>query len=113
MALVSAATRADDLRADHAVTRISDVAQMLFSERRSEARPARAALKFGSGFEQGQAAQPAGKNALAFFGEKHAAKRRFRAVLEQHVPLFIAEIGDQIPPLLLAGRREVELHSRG
>ena len=63
---------------------------------------------FVAGREQRQPAQPAGVHARALLIEKHAAERRFGAVLEQHVALVVVEVGDKCVQLLLAGRREVE-----
>ena len=95
MALVRSASRADDLRPDHAVAGIANRIEMALGERLGEARPAGSALELGAAMEQGQPAQPAGKHALAFLVEEQAAERRLRPMLEQDVLLFRA----RAPPL--------------
>jgi hypothetical protein len=51
--------------------------------------------------EQGQPAQAAGVNAGALLIEKDAAERRFGAVLEQHAPLVVAEVGFETAPVVV------------
>src|SRR5262245_18174789 len=108
MPLVCATTGVDDLGSDHAVARIFDRAEMAFRERAGEARPAGAAFKLGAGLEQRQSAQTAGVDAFPLLLQEQAAKGCLGAVLEQHLPLFVAEICSQGPQLVFGGWRQVE-----
>src|SRR6185295_10235724 len=110
MALVSAATGADDLGADHAVAGVADGAEVIFRKRSREARPARAALELRAAPEQRQTAQAAGIHPRSLLFEEDAAERGFGSVLEQHVALLFAEFGNQLPKLIVAGRGQVELN---
>ena len=58
--------------------------------------------------EQRQAAQPAGVDPVPFLIEEQAAKRGLGAMLEQHVPLLIVEIGLQFVQLGICWRGQVE-----
>src|SRR5687768_348033 len=113
MALVAAAAGADDLRSDHSEADVADGLEMALSERRGEARPAGAAFELGAAVEQRQPAQAAGVNAIALLIEEDAAERRFGAVLEQHPPLVVAEIGGQLAKLVLARRGQIEARAQG
>src|SRR5687768_17799981 len=108
MALVGAAAGADDLGADHAVAGVADIFEVIGGIRRGEARPAGAALELSAGHEQGQAAQAAGVSAGPLFIEEDAAERRLGAMLEQHVPLLVAEVGFEPPAVGVAWWSQVE-----
>ena len=84
--------------------------EMILSDRRGEARPAGATFKFGAAFEQRQSAQAAGIQPLSLLVEENAAERRFLAMFEQQMSLFLAELRNQLPQLVLGGRRQIELH---
>ena len=94
VALVRAAAGADDLGADHAVAGVADGLEVPLGEGLGEARPAGAALELGAAVEQRQPAQPAGEHARPLLVEEDAAERRLGAMLEQHVLLFLVEVGD-------------------
>ena len=108
MALVSAASSADDLSADHAVTGIANLSQMATGKRCSETRPASAAIELRTAFEQGQPAETASVSALAFLAQEDTAKRCFLPVIKQQVPLLNAEDRSQPPELVVGRRRKVE-----
>lgn len=109
MSLMRTASGANDFRSDHAIAGVANVAEMIRGEGRSETRPSSATLELRTRPEQWQAAQPARINSLPLLGEENSAKRRFRPMLEQNLPLVLAKIPGQLPQLLLARRCQIEL----
>jgi hypothetical protein len=82
--------------------------QVLGKERSGEAWPASAAVEFCATPEQGQAAQPAGVQSVAFLVHEHTAKWRFLAVIEEEMTLFFAEASRERTKLPLIWWREIE-----
>jgi hypothetical protein len=58
--------------------------------------------------EQRKSAEPAGEDARPLLMQEGTAKRRFGAVLEQHVPLLVGEFGDELLELSVGGGSEIE-----
>src|SRR3982751_493193 len=111
MALMAAAPSADDLRTHHAIAGVANIFEVIGRKWLSEARPPGATFELRAAVEQRQAAEPAGEHAGPLFVEEHAAERCLGAMLEQHLALFIVQIGDESFELVL--RRWGQVESRG
>ena len=103
---VAIATLAANLGANHAITRVLNVADMVRIEGFKEARPPGAGFELGAGSEQGQAAQPAAVNAVLFVVEQAAAKRRLGPMIQQNPAFFGAEPLGQTAAFRIAERAE-------
>src|ERR1700743_89306 len=79
----------DYLDAHHSIAGIPDALDVRLVIRLEEARPARTGIKFCTGTEQRQAAEPAGVDTVLLVVEEYATERRFRAMLKQNVALIV------------------------
>lgn len=105
MALMGAATAANDLSPYHPVPAVPKLEDMVIVEWKYKARPTRSAVELCLGREQRQAAQPAAIKAVPRFLEEQAAKGRLSAAVEQDLPFFVVEAGLELLIFLMARRR--------
>src|SRR5689334_5019418 len=84
---------AANLRADHPVAGVLNVADVFRVEGLVEAGPSRAGFELGAGAEQRQSAQPAAVNTVLLVVQKAAAKRGLSTVVQQDSSF----LGGQLP----------------
>jgi hypothetical protein len=108
MALVRAAAGADDLGPHHAIAGVANGPKVPFGKGLGEAWPARSAFELGAAVKQRKTAQAAGEDSRTLLLKENATKRRLGAMVQQYVPLFVGEAGNEFTELFIGRRSHVE-----
>lgn len=87
MSQVALTAFASNLGANHPVTDVLNVADMIGIERFEKTRPSGAGFELGGGSKQGQAAQTTTVHPILLIVEQAPAKGRFGPVVEHDPPL--------------------------